>query len=195
MARDDDFEPKLGKIRSPAGRPERRYLQDVLKAAARAGGRSLKSRSGFHGNRIGRGSGVGRVLAKRDRYAAFRSRRVIVKTRIVKLQGRTLAAARLHLRYIQRDGVTREGEPGELYSAKQDRADGKAFLERCEGDRHQFRFIVSADDGAEYDDLKGVHAPPDGADGKRSGHQARLGGGRSLQHRPSPYPCRAARQG
>jgi type IV secretory pathway VirD2 relaxase len=32
--------------------------------------------------------------------------------------------------------------------------DGKAFLERSEGDRHQFRFIVSPEDGAEYDDLK-----------------------------------------
>jgi len=28
------------------------------------------------------------------------------------------------------------------------------FLERGSGDRHQFRFIVSAEDGAEYDDLK-----------------------------------------
>ena len=45
-------------------------------------------------------------------------------------------------------------QPGELYSAEQDRADGKAFLERADGDRHQFRFIVAPEDGAEYDDLK-----------------------------------------
>lgn len=153
--RDDDFEPKLGRIRSPAPKQERRYLQDVLKAVASAGGRSPKGRRAFQGGRIGRGSGVGRVLAARDRYAAFRNRRAIVKTRIVKLQGRGLAAARPHLRYIQRDGVTREGTPGELYGAKEDRADGKSFLERCEDDRHQFRFIVSADDGVDYDDLKG----------------------------------------
>ncbi len=153
--RDDDFEPTLGRIRSPAPNQERRYLQDVLKAVARAGGRSTKGRGAFQGSRIGRGSGIGRVLTSRDRYAAFRGRRVIVKARIVKLQGRGLAAARLHLRYIQRDGVTREGMPGELYSAKEDRADGKAFLERCEEDRHQFRFIVSADDGMDYDDLEG----------------------------------------
>lgn len=72
----------------------------------------------------------------------------------MRLGGRALAAARAHLRYIQRDGVTREGEPGRLYSASEDEADGKAFLERCEEDRHQFRFIVSAEDGAEYEDLK-----------------------------------------
>jgi type IV secretory pathway VirD2 relaxase len=39
--------------------------------------------------------------------------------------------------------VTREGLPGDLYDAKLDQADGAAFLERSDGDRHQFRFIVS----------------------------------------------------
>jgi type IV secretory pathway VirD2 relaxase len=89
-----------------------------------------------------------------DRPAAFRARRAIVKTRLVRLSGKALGAARAHLRYIQRDGVTREGEAGRLYSAGDDRADGKAFLERCDGDRHQFRFIVSAEDGDQYEDLK-----------------------------------------
>jgi len=154
--RDDEFEPKLGRIRSSSSKLERRYLQDVLKATARAGGASQKGRGGFQGNRIGRGAGAGRVLRARDRYAAFRRRRAIVKTRIVKLKGRGVAAARLHLRYLERDGVTREGAPGELYNAREDRPDGKAFLERCEDDHHQFRFIVSADDGLEYDNLKGL---------------------------------------
>ena len=152
MKHDDRFTPKLGRIRSGQARHERRYLQDVLKGVARAGA-SSKGRGSFSGKHGGRGSGIGRVLAGRDRHAAFRSRRVVVKSRIVKLQGK-LDAARAHLRYVQRDGVTREGAPGELYSAEQDRADGKAFLERSGGDRHQFRFIVSADDSAEYDELK-----------------------------------------
>jgi type IV secretory pathway VirD2 relaxase len=104
------------------------------------------------GSRIGRGAGVGRVLA--DRHAAFRLRRVVIKTRLAKIGAKGLKAARLHLRYIQRDGVTREGMPGELYDANQDRADGKAFIARAEGDRHQFRFIVAAEDGVEYEDLK-----------------------------------------
>jgi type IV secretory pathway VirD2 relaxase len=65
-----------------------------------------------------------------------------------------LAAARAHLRYVQRDGVSRDGERRALYSAEMDAADGKEFLERGAGDRHQFRFIVSAEDGAEYDDLR-----------------------------------------
>jgi type IV secretory pathway VirD2 relaxase len=155
MARDDTFEPKLGKIRAQGGRRGRRYLQQVLKAMALAGARTRSGSARFHGSRIGRGAGVGRVLASRDRYAAFRVRRVIIKSRIVKLKGQGLKAARLHLRYIQRDGVTRDGLPGELYDRTQDQADGKAFLERADGDRHQFRFIVSAEDAAEYEELRG----------------------------------------
>ena len=155
MTYDDEFEPKLGKIRGHGGKHGRTYLQQVLQAAGLSGTRSFSARAGrFHGNRTGRGAGVGRVLASRDRYAAFRERRVIIKARIVKFKGQGLKAAKLHLRYIQRDGVTREGQPGELYDRNIDRADGKAFIERAEGDRHQFRFIVSAEDGAEYDDLK-----------------------------------------
>ena len=63
-------------------------------------------------------------------------------------------AAAVHLRYLQRDGVTREGSPGELYSATADRADGRAFLDRSEGDPRQFRLIVAAEDGAELSDLR-----------------------------------------
>ena len=89
-----------------------------------------------------------------DRSAGLRTRRTIVKTRLVRLGGKGLGAARAHLRYIQRDGVSRDGDPGRLYSAAGDQADGNAFLERCDGDRHQFRFIVSAEDGDQYEDLK-----------------------------------------
>lgn len=150
--RDDDFEPRLGKIGNRQSRRGRNYLQRVLHASALAGSRSVAR--AFSGSRIGRGSGVGRILASRDKYAALRSRRVIVKSRIVKLAGKGLAAAKAHLRYIQRDGVTRDGQPGQLYDAEREGADGKVFLERGDGDRHQFRFIVSAEDGAEYEDLK-----------------------------------------
>lgn len=158
MTQDDDFEPKLGKIRSSGSKRGRKYLHRVLQAAAFGGGRgrggSSSRKSRFHGGQIGRGASIGRMLASRDRHAAFRSRRVVVKSRIVKLAGNGVKGARAHLRYIQRDGVTREGQPGELYTAEQDRASGKAFIERSASDRHQFRFIVAPEDGAEYDDLK-----------------------------------------
>ncbi|WP_262313277.1 hypothetical protein [Acidiphilium sp. AL] len=155
MTRDDDFEPKLGRIRSQGSKRGRKYLHRVLRVVALAGGRprggSSTRHSTFHGSQIGRGASIGRVLASRDRYAAFRSRRAVVKSRIVKLAGNGVKAALAHLRYIQRDGVTREGESGRLYDAQQDRAGGKAFIHRADGDRHQFRFIVSAEDGDEYE--------------------------------------------
>ncbi|MBX3562614.1 MAG: relaxase/mobilization nuclease and DUF3363 domain-containing protein [Sphingomonas sp.] len=151
---DDEFEPRLGRMRTAGSPRGRKYLHGVLAAAARAGGLKRGARRHFDGSRIGRGSAVGRALAGRDRFGGLRARRAIVKTRLVRMGGKGLAAARAHLRYIQRDGVTRDGEAGRLYSAGSDDADGKAFLSRCEGDRHQFRFIVSAEDGAEYDDLR-----------------------------------------
>jgi type IV secretory pathway VirD2 relaxase len=154
MMFDDEFEPKLGKIRSLGSSRGRKYLHRVLRAVAFAGGPPKGRRRLFKGSGIGRGASIARMLAMRDRYAAFHSRRVIVKSRIVKLAGNGLKAAKAHTRYIQRDGVTRDGQPGQLYTPDQDRADGKDFLGRAEGDRHQFRFIVSAEDGDQYEDLK-----------------------------------------
>jgi type IV secretory pathway VirD2 relaxase len=154
MTRDDDFEPKLGRIRSQRGGRGGKYLHRVLRAVALSGGAPKLGRGKFHGSQNGRGASMGRLLSSRDSLAGLRGRRVVVKYRSIKLAGNGVKAARAHMRYIQRDGVTRDGEPGTLYSADQDRADGKAFIDRAEGDRHQFRFIVSAEDGAEYDDLK-----------------------------------------
>lgn len=47
-----------------------------------------------------------------------------------------------------------ERERGALYSSFADDVDAKAFLKRGEHDRHQFRFIVSPEDGAELGDLR-----------------------------------------
>lgn len=158
MIGEDDFKPKLGKIRSLGSKRGTKYVQKVLHAISRAGGRVGKRRRGFDGSRIGRGAGAGRVLKSRDQMAAHRQRRVIIKARFVRIEagGKRggIKGAQLHLRYIQRDGVTRNGDPGELYNATLDRTDGKAFLENCKDDRHQFRFIVAAEDADQYQDLK-----------------------------------------
>lgn len=148
---DDEFTPRLGRIRSRGKKA--RYIGLVIKAARRAGNRT-GTRGTFDGSRIGRGASVARVLRGQGRHAALRSRRVIVKFRPVTLAGKGLGGARAHLSYIQRDGVTREGLPGELYSADLDVADGKSFLTRCSEDRHQFRMIVAPEDGDQFADLK-----------------------------------------
>ena len=147
---EQSFEPLIGKVRSPASSHDRKYLHAVLVSAARAGLRRPGKGLRFTGSRIGRGSVAARMLTFHGAW----SRRAFVKTRLVRLWPRAMHAARAHLRYIQRDGVSPEGEHGRLYSAREDVADGKTFLKRCDGDRHQFRIIVTANDGAEYDDLR-----------------------------------------
>lgn len=161
MSGGDEFEPRLGHLRSTPIRRGRSYMSQVLRAANLAGGIKVmgvgpRGRR-FQGNRSGVGIGIGRVLASRDRFSAWRQRRVVVKTRIVRIgRAKGMDVARAHLRYIQRDGVTRDGEPGQLYSAGADRADGRDFLDRAAGDRHQFRFIVSPEDGRNYESLQSL---------------------------------------
>jgi type IV secretory pathway VirD2 relaxase len=159
MAQDDDFEPRLGKLRDLGKGRGKSYLSRVLRSAMLASGGTFgraPRRKGFTGARIGKGAGVAPVLAARDHLAAYRARRVIVKFSLPRLAGKGVAAARAHMRYIQRDGVTPEGAPGQLYDARTDHADGRAFIDRAEAgqDSRQFRFIVSPEDGAEYEDLK-----------------------------------------
>ena len=149
---DDEFELWLGRIAKD--RPFRHQVKKALNLAGGAKRDSGARARRFDGSRIGRGSGSGRILGASNRHSGPRSRRVVVKARIVRLAGSGAKAAVAHLRYLQRDGTTREGERGTLYSAELDNADGKAFLERGTGDRHHFRFIVAAEDGAEYQDLK-----------------------------------------
>src|SRR5262249_12153533 len=97
----------------------------------------------------------------------FRARRVVVKARVVrlnpqrrgsrgpKMRATMSRAVDAHLRYLERDGVTQDGERGRAYSALENEADGKAVGERGREDRHQFRFIVAPEDAAEMDDLRG----------------------------------------
>ncbi len=161
MTRNDDdiFKPKLGRMRSRGNAKAKNYINRVLQqisAAGETGFGAARSRR-FTGARIGRGNDVLRRYRAGYRFGPA-SRRVVIKSRIVKLtgtrSGKGIGAARAHLRYIQRDGVTKEHEPGRLYDANGDEADGGAFLERSEGDRHQFRFIVSPEDAPEMSDLR-----------------------------------------
>lgn len=161
MADDKDtrFRPKLGKPRALGGARAKKYLNRVLAATKRAGavgalGAPARSR---HGGRAG--TARGRVAARimNRPHPAFRQgryRRVIVKARVVKLAGTGLSKARAHVAYIERDGAGRDGQPGRLYDAEHDQVDRQAFEARWREDRHQFRFIVSPEDGAELADLK-----------------------------------------
>ena len=43
-----------------------------------------------------------------------------------------------------------------MFDAERNATDHRAFAERCESDRHHFRFIVSPDDATELSDLKAL---------------------------------------
>src|SRR6266700_8141342 len=177
MSRDDEerFRPRPGRIRSDArgGAAAKSFFTRVRKIARQHGagtpGAFAFKKSGGSGGRARGKVGAGRGV-RRGRGAAFirartlgergwshrqpGARRVIVKSRSVRAAGKNGRAA-AHLRYIQRDGTSRDGERGRLYAATQDRTDGDAFLDRGKDDRHQFRVIVSPEDGAELGDLSG----------------------------------------
>jgi len=157
MADENEFEPKIGRPKSRGGKQARKYLGRILAAAnlSRGGRRtSGGTKKAYSGSRYGRGAGVGRMLSAKSGRAAAGRRRVIIKASIVRLAGKGAAAAAAHFRYLQRDGTTREGERGTLYGRDLDTIDRAEFGARGVGDRHQFRFIVSPEDGAEYEDLK-----------------------------------------
>jgi hypothetical protein len=149
------------------------FVGEVHRAIRRAGGNpNGDSGAGKGGGRFNaRGRGATTALSLKDRSAwsrdgsgaRTRARRVAVKARVVKLnpqrgaaRGRQFVSAKAvdaHLRYLERDGVTKDGEKGQVYSAERDVEDGRAFLDRGREDRHQFRLIVSAEDGPELSDL------------------------------------------
>ena len=132
MSGDEDFRIRPGRIRSAGGHVSRR-------------GRIIAPGHSTFGR--------GRVASLRATHRlGHRSRQVIVKARVVRHGGRASLAA--HLNYLQRDGVTRDGEKGVLFGAEAEGLDRNTFAAQCENDRHHFRFIVSPEDSPRMGDLK-----------------------------------------
>jgi type IV secretory pathway VirD2 relaxase len=78
------------------------------------------------------------------------TRRVVIKARFVTLSAHGAALAVAHLRYIQRDGVERDGSPGALYG-RGGAIVPEAFEQPRLGEQRQFRFIISPEDACELD--------------------------------------------
>src|SRR5215467_8649698 len=164
----DEFDPHADLKRDPSldpgHKPRRERIRDARRSRAVRHATLVFREAGKRGARALRRRGhVASALPKRGMGAGVRAaaglidpggRRVIVKARYTRIVRGDLGAARAHLKYIVRDGVARDGEPGRLYSRDSDAADPAAFLARSEGDAHQFRFVVSADEGARLSDLK-----------------------------------------
>ncbi|NKB82832.1 MAG: DUF3363 domain-containing protein [Nitrospirales bacterium] len=88
------------------------------------------------------------------RAQAVRSRRVVVKVRVVKTPtGQQTGGAYAHLHYITREGIEQEQEQdkGALFDQEQGHVEVKDFFKTMSKDPHHFRFIVSPEDGHELD--------------------------------------------
>ena len=153
-----DFELRLGRIgndgRQVVGRSQR--LSRVVakprpSRSRRTSGRAARPATApGKCSRIGRGQDVANAMRFRGGGAG---RHVVIKARIVTMKTGSQAAG-AHLRYLVRDGVTREGEPAKLYDCDSESVDGGKFTARGAGDRHQFRFIVAPEDGADLSDMR-----------------------------------------
>ncbi|CAM3661320.1 DUF3363 domain-containing protein [Litorimonas haliclonae] len=138
MSGDNQFNVRLGRILSPNGTGCFVSFAGQVRRAAQRSSRSSGGRSRKQG-----------VIAEQ-----YFSRRVIVKVHLVKMGAYGKDAQRHHLDYIQRDSAAREGETGLLYSRDEVMIDSEEFHERGMDDRHQFRVIVSPEDGKELGDLR-----------------------------------------
>ncbi|HEJ2267344.1 TPA: DUF3363 domain-containing protein [Pseudomonas aeruginosa] len=156
--RDDDFRVRPSAPKNRGKGQGQSFVSKVLKQAGKASsGKSAVCRPGAAGtgqrpgSRLGRGHTAARFAGAK---LTPMSRRVTIKTLLVNHQRASPQSLAKHLRYVERDGAGRDGEPGRAYGPQADEADLDAFKERCADDRHHFRFIVSPEDGAELDDLR-----------------------------------------
>ena len=160
--RDDDFRVRPSAPKNRGKGQGQSFVSKVLKQAGKAsGGKSAMRHSAGSDNGARAGQRPGARLGRGHTAARFAgakltpmSRRVTIKTLLVNHQRASPQSLAKHLRYIERDGVGRDGEPGQAYGPQTDVADLDAFKERCADDRHHFRFILSPEDGAELEDLR-----------------------------------------
>jgi len=148
MSRNDD-----DRFRVRPGAPKQRgdaFINQVLRQTSKAGAKVAKA-GRRPGSRLGRGHVAARFTGAS---LTAGSRRVTIKTRLVHLAKAGARSTATHLRYIEREGVGREGEPGKAYGPTTNDADLAAFEERGREDRHQFRFIISPEDAEQLDDLR-----------------------------------------
>ncbi|WP_395023277.1 relaxase/mobilization nuclease domain-containing protein [Dongia sp.] len=152
MSDEREFRVRPGRIRSSGAQRAKPFIAQVLAAAKKAGGGVSRSGRIVPGNRSRFGHGQ-RASIQAYRLITSRSRGAVIKARVVRHSARTAPLGQ-HLNYLRREGVTRDGEKARLFGPGSENADAGAFAERCQDDRHHFRFIVSPDDALEMADLK-----------------------------------------
>ena len=127
--RDDDFRVRPSAPKNRGKGQGQGFVSKVLKQAGKAsGGKSSVRRPGGSGKGSGQrpGSRLGRGHTA-ARFAGAKltpmSRRVTIKTLLVNQRNASPQSLAKHLRYIERDGAGRDGEPGRAYGPQTDEAD------------------------------------------------------------------------
>jgi type IV secretory pathway VirD2 relaxase len=147
LDRDEDtLEGKLGKARHSSGGVRASF------PSVSAAGSSKRARAAW----FNRTRGAGKVKLAVERPAG--SQRVIVKIKPVvhaRVGGGGAGSVMRHALYVEREGADRDGDKVRVFDRDLERADGAAFVERCQDDRHHFRVILSPEHGDQLRDLKG----------------------------------------
>jgi len=153
---DHRFQIRLKKQRkSPSGGAETKAASSFFRAVDRVCSSSGAGSHGcFSGSKSSHRNQKGKGVFTRS--AGQTAQRVVVKTRVVRhpAGGKSLRAFKLHLGYLTRPGVEREGpersrcydENGELSKQELD-----LWAEETARDRHHFRFIISPEKARELD--------------------------------------------
>jgi type IV secretory pathway VirD2 relaxase len=154
ITRDDELRIRPGRIGhgNRGARRPKSFVGEVMRAAKKAGhtgrgfGRAASGRSTF-----GRGRRAALLLSMQSP-----GRRVVVMARVVRQHGKRFRSAPLskHIAYLKRESVTRDGQHPRMFDGSSDTPDERAFAERCEDDRHHFRFIISPEEAAALGDLR-----------------------------------------
>jgi type IV secretory pathway VirD2 relaxase len=155
---DDDgaFKIRLKKGRKPSsGGGENKgalsFFRSVQRVCRFAGG---SARGAFSGGGSPHRNQKGKGVFTRNGWQT--SQRVVVKTRVVRhpLGAKSLKAMKLHLGYLTRSGVEKEGpERSRCYdeNGPLEKRELDLRAEETARDRHHFRFIVSPEKGRELD--------------------------------------------
>lgn len=143
------FQPKPGRAKEAVvGRGAKRALGLIKSLTARHSGRlGVGARAGQNGVRNG-ATGRHKTVNNPSRLA----QRVTVKGRFVKIRG-NVRGIRAHMQYLQREGVARDGGDVQMFTDNQELSPSEAmeWAQTGASDRHQFRFIISPENGAQLD--------------------------------------------
>lgn len=150
-AENHQFKPKPSRAReSRTGSGSRKFLNHI---------RALTNHHNpftFSSLNRGKFAGNSSVARGKIRHASqLYSQRVIVKARIVQIgKAGGVKALTAHIHYIERDGVGLDGGQAKVFSSESqqmERAGLNDWINSCADDRHQFRFIVSPENGGQLD--------------------------------------------